>query len=201
MTILQPEDERVLIIEGLLRLDSPQGTQRIHKRRLNAYSDREYSHFSLSAPKSNMFSTIPIALVSLETIKYLGYNEDSATEIWNKWTTWTQRYPVPEYDQAFDRYNQASDRPFIKFVVGCLSKGRHLDTREDDIRQWRDFMNFCGINPETQAAILNPTYHNVRSGKSCLIWVQDTIELKYWSLKAIRTASQERAEAIQRAAS
>ncbi|KAM0258590.1 hypothetical protein ACHAQJ_003761 [Trichoderma viride] len=193
MSLLHPEDKKVLLNEGLLRISNIPGIQRIHKRRLNTHSDVEYAHLPLSAPESNMFCPIPINLISLQTIKYFGYNEKTATDIWNEWANWVPEHPA-EYDQVFEM-------PFLESVIGYLTKACHLDTSDKDDRYWSYCMNFCGINQETQTAILDPAFREARLARSCIFWIQDTIELRFRVLRGVKRASLERANAIQKTSS
>ncbi|KAL7793060.1 hypothetical protein V8C37DRAFT_379158 [Trichoderma ceciliae] len=62
-------------------------------------------------------------------------------------------------------------------------------------------MNLCGINQETQTAIMDPTFKSIRLTQSCLFWIRDTIEMRYRGLLEIEKASLEREMAIKRAAS
>ncbi|RFU76541.1 hypothetical protein TARUN_5705 [Trichoderma arundinaceum] len=189
MSILQPEDKRALVNQGLLLLDTPKDTQRIHKRRLTRNSNVEYSHLPLNS-EPDMFVTIPEELVSLATIQYLGYGEESATHIWNRWIASAPGYYVPESDPAFGT-------PFIDAIIGYSDRRYDIDTCDEDDEKWHECMNRCGIDRDTQNAIMNPAFKRIRLTESCLFWIRDTIELRYLALLEVQKASHERSRAIE----
>jgi hypothetical protein len=81
-SVLAPLDKANLINCGLASPITPDGTQHVHKRRLNRSSDEENAHIPLvpfSAPDStDAFSEIPADLISEATLNYLGYNKETA---------------------------------------------------------------------------------------------------------------------------
>ncbi len=85
MSILSPADIESLLTSSLASPVSKNNTRQIHKQRLNRSSDKENTYLPLSPlsetssslPKS-AFSTIPENIISLITLKYLGYNDEMA---------------------------------------------------------------------------------------------------------------------------
>ncbi|KAI1380811.1 hypothetical protein F4677DRAFT_404690 [Hypoxylon crocopeplum] len=202
MSILSQADIESLLGSGLVSPSSPNGTRRIHKRRLNRSSDEENSHLPLSpvsmassASTSNMFSTIPEVLISLATLKHLGCNEETATRLWGEWTNWPSGNPVRETD------DEISGVPFIEFVTGHLASDRNIDTFDENNQEWYDCMNHCGTNPEVQASIMDPIFRDIRLTESCLFWIKDTVDLRYRGLVEVQKASRDRTMTLQRASS
>jgi hypothetical protein len=202
MSVLAPADAEDLVATGLASPASSNGTRRVHKRRLNRSSDEENSHLPLtpvsslsSTPDFETYVTIPETLVSLATLKYLGYTDATANQIWARWTNWPPGPP--------GRFEVDSDGEilFIEVATGYLTLGREHDTWSDDDQPWYDCMSVCGIRPEVQVSIMDPVYKKIRLTESCCFWMKDTIELRYRSLEAVQRASRERAMALQRAAS
>jgi hypothetical protein len=142
-----------------------------------------------------MYATIPEFLVSLATLKYLGYTDTAANQIWDRWSNWPSTPP--------GRFEVDSDGEilFTDVAVSHLNRVRDQDTWDENDRSWFDFMNLCGINLEVQTAIMDPIYKRIRLTESCYFWVKDTIELRYRGLEAIQRASRERTMATTRAES
>jgi hypothetical protein len=204
MSVLEPADAQYLVASGLASPASSNGTRRIHKRRLNRSSDEENSDLPLTPPSSSPphaslsaenSATIPDTLVSLATLKYLGFTEVAANQIWARWTNWPQGPP--------GRFESDSDGEimFVEVAVGHLTIGRDSDTSDDNDQEWHQCLSICGINAETRASIMDPLYKRIRLTESCCFWVKDTIELRYRGLEAVQEASRERAMALQRASS
>ncbi|KAL7911866.1 hypothetical protein GGI35DRAFT_491960 [Trichoderma velutinum] len=125
-----------------------------------------------------MTSTLPDQLVSLATIRYLGYDDDTASQIWNKWTAQAPGDdPVPECIPL-----PPFELRFIDYVIA-----------------YSYCMDRCGINEDTQAAIMDPVFRRIRLTESCIFWVRNTIELRYEALESsVQEASREREHASQR---
>lgn len=200
MSVLASADVEELFAAGLISPSTSNGTRRVHKRRLNRSSDEEYSHVPLtpisstsSSSVTETYVTIPEVLISLATLKYLGYTDAAANEIWDRWSNWPSG-PPGRYEVDDD-----GEIPFIDVAVGHLSRFRDQDTWNDHDRPWFDFMELCGINLESQTALMDPIYKRIRLTESCYFWMRDTIEMRYRGLEAIQRASRERAMATNRA--
>jgi hypothetical protein len=202
MSVLASADVEDLSSTGLISPPSANGTLRVHKRRLNRSSDEENSHLPLtpisstsSSSVTEMYATIPELLISLATLKYLGYTDTAANQIWDRWSNWPSTPP--------GRFEVDSDGEvlFIDVAVSHLNRVRDQDTWDENDRLWFNFMNLCGINLEVQTNIMDPIYKRIRLTESCYFWVKDTIKLRYRGLEAIQRASRERTMATTRAAS
>lgn len=91
--LLATADADTLQSSGLLSPpNSTGGSRRIHKRCLNRSSDQEYSTIPLSithdSPQAHdAFTTIPVVLISRESLEYLGLSEQRSRELWEEWTS------------------------------------------------------------------------------------------------------------------
>jgi hypothetical protein len=139
---------------------------------------------------TDSYATISNTLDSLATLKYLGYNDTAAHQIWAKWSTW------PPGGYAEDPWGEL---PFLEAATSHLIRGRDHDTWDDDDQLWRNCMDICGIEPVIQALIMDPMYKTIRLTESCCFWMKDTIELRYRGLEAIEEDSRNRAKALERA--
>jgi hypothetical protein len=120
-TILAPLDSADLLNRGLLGPGTSTGFNRIHKRRLNRSNDKEYLdiplNVSLSSPAAeDAFAMIPVALISRETLVYVGLSEVKATELWSQWSNWPA--------QGARRETDPDDGGFIvtfkEFIIGSF---------------------------------------------------------------------------------
>ncbi|KAI1214165.1 uncharacterized protein F4807DRAFT_468115 [Annulohypoxylon truncatum] len=196
MSILSPRDAESLLASGLLSSPDMDGNRRIHIRRLNRSSDEEYSDVPLdpiSTTTSTMFRTIPENLISLATLRYLGFNEETATYIWHRWTNWP---PGPIVRETDDDRGADFVMTFIDFATDHVTAKRELDAFEDRNLDWFNFMDECGICPELVNHIMDPVFKDIRLTQSCLFWVKDTMELRYRGLQEVQKASHERAMSL-----
>ncbi|KAK0724113.1 hypothetical protein B0H67DRAFT_631998 [Lasiosphaeris hirsuta] len=201
-TILAPLDVSNLQAEGLLRQGTSVGSRRLHKRRLNRSSDEEHHGIPLEIPQNELamqdaFATIPIYLISQETLKHVGLSASKADQLWSAWTNWPTDGPGRETD-ADDGGLQVS---FLDFITGRATRSGIPDTTGGSDTEWYTCLNACGVNQKTQAAIMDPFFNDVRLDRTCLDWVRDTIKMRYAGLQDIQRASREREMELQRAAS
>lgn len=198
MSTLCPADEQNLLSSGLVSSVSPQGTRKIHRRRLNLFSDEENAHIPLTSlsdtPSDSIeaaFHTIPDQLISKATLKCLGYNTETANELWFRWTHWPPNTGVireTDPDGA-----GCLEMPFIIFATGHLASGREVDTCDDeDDEPWYNCMLRCGINSSTQQDIMVQDFRVMRLTESCRFWLKDTMILRYRGLEEVQNASQQR---------
>ncbi|KAL7786840.1 hypothetical protein V8C43DRAFT_324191 [Trichoderma afarasin] len=143
-----------------------------------------------------MNSTLPDQLVSLATIKYLGYDDETASQIWNKWIAQApEADPVPEIIPIYQ-----FELTFMDYIVGYSYGHGHrydpeLNANDDDDAKWYDCMDRCGINKDTQGAIMDPVFKRTRLTEACVFWIRNTIELRYEALKSsIQEASRDSLE-------
>jgi hypothetical protein len=198
-SILGEVDVAILLNQGLLGPGRSNGSRRIHKRRLNRSSDEEYEEIpldvSLNSPSAvDAFATIPITLVSWDTLEYLGLSTGKADEIWSEWTQWPVTGPRRETDPDDGGLQVA----FIDLITARLEN--YEDVYEDNDAQWYQCLNVCGISTPVQAAIMDPNFKHIRLTESCIFWVKDTLGMRYAGLEDIRRASRQRELDLMRAA-
>ncbi|KAI2629282.1 hypothetical protein GGS26DRAFT_560110 [Hypomontagnella submonticulosa] len=194
MSILSQADIESLRVSGLVSPPYPDGTRRIHKRRAGQWSDEEYADLPLNdvSTTPDTYLTIPEELVSLATLKYLGWDDETAAILWNEWTS------RPPDDSAWG-LDDIDGMGFLGFVTDRSTSNGLNDTCDDDDWVWYHYMSHCGINAETQESIMDPCFKEIRLTESCRFWVQDTVDSRYRALLEIRSASQARAMALQQA--
>ena len=199
MSVLASADVEDLSAAGLISLPSSNGTRRVHRRRLDRLSDEANSHLPLtpisstasSSAVTEMYATVPELLFSLATLKYLGYTDTAANQIWDRWSNWPSTPPMA------GRYGVDLDGEilFIEVAVSHVRRFRDQDTWDENDGSWFDFMHLCGINLETQTDIMDPIYKRMRLMGSCYLSVKDTIERRYHGLESIQRALRERTRA------
>ncbi|KAH8812206.1 hypothetical protein F5884DRAFT_843557 [Xylogone sp. PMI_703] len=141
---------------------------------------------------NDLHLTVPGELISLATLKYLGYDAETATQLWHRWINWPTGPPYQE--TAAD----IGDILFIDFVTGYLRRGG-VDAVDDNDQAWHSCMNGCGISAELQQAIMDPVFRTIRLTESCVFWIRDTMKMRYKGLEAARESSRKCAMDAQRA--
>ncbi|KAH8587758.1 hypothetical protein B0O99DRAFT_665269 [Bisporella sp. PMI_857] len=190
-TTLAPLDSANLLNRGLLGPGRTSGFHRLHKRKLNRSSDEENHDIpldvSFSSPAADdAFATIPVALISYETLVYVGLSEAKATELWRQWTNWPAQGPRRETDPD----DCGLVVTFKNFIIGSFEN--QIDATDDNEQQWRACLNGCGIAVDVQNAIMDPRFKTLCFSQSCLYWVNDTVGMRYAGLEDIQRSSRER---------
>ncbi|KAJ9268253.1 hypothetical protein DTO212C5_5700 [Paecilomyces variotii] len=198
-TILAPLDSADLLNRGLLGPGRTTGSHRLHKRRLNRSSDEENRDIpldvSLSSPAvDDAFAMIPVALISYETLVYVGLSEAKATELWRQWINWPAQGPRRETDRDDGGWVVT----FKDFIIGSFEN--RVDAADDNDQEWRACLNACGIAVDVQDAIMDPRFKYLRLSESCLYWINDTVKMRYAGLEDIQRSSREREMQLRRAA-
>ncbi|KAK0720984.1 hypothetical protein B0H67DRAFT_577867 [Lasiosphaeris hirsuta] len=90
-TILAPLDVSNLQTEGLLRQGTSSRIRRLHQRRLNRSSEEEHRDIPLEIPQNDSaiqdaFASIPVFLISRETLTHVGLSASKAEQLWSAWT-------------------------------------------------------------------------------------------------------------------
>lgn len=163
-------DSADLLNRGLLRPGRTTGYHRLHKRRLNRSSDEENQDIpllvSLSSPAADdAFAMIPVALISYETLDYVGLSEAKATKLWSQWTNWPSLGPRRETDPD----DGGLIVTFKDFIIGSFEN--RVDATSDNAQQWRTCLNECGIAVDVQDAIMDPHFKYLYLSQSCLCWI------------------------------
>ncbi|PHH78519.1 hypothetical protein CDD80_6708 [Ophiocordyceps camponoti-rufipedis] len=89
---------------------------------------------------------------------------------------------------------------FEEFFMGWLSSTFTTDRCGEDDREWREYMNRCGIDRELQDAIMSPPYRDLRLTSTCYFWIQEAVSTRYRALLEVQAASKERDMEIHGAA-
>ncbi|KAH0491137.1 hypothetical protein TgHK011_002579 [Trichoderma gracile] len=133
---------------------------------------------------------LPMDLVSVDTLEYLGFNEETAEFIWND-----RIKPLVRANAA--KPNSHLSEPFMYHIIDHVyDAGQVSNTCEDNKRLWHRCMSHCGLNRQTKMAIMDPIFNKIRRTQSCLDWVRNTIELRFKALQDLRAA--EAASALRR---
>ncbi|KAL8365023.1 hypothetical protein RB595_004030 [Gaeumannomyces hyphopodioides] len=203
--IFHPEDEAELLAQGLLTPAS-NGRRRIHKRRLQSSSEESSANIPLtpiswgSDSDSTLFEVVPDALNSRETLLYLGFNEETASYLWHRWTHWDEESNGPRLDidtGEFPKIELDEGTTFIGLALYHI-EDLHVNAVTEDDQSWRSCMVACGISDGLQDDILDPFFKNIRMTESCLFWLIDTLQMRWRGLKSIQATSHERAHASRR---
>ncbi|KZZ92588.1 hypothetical protein AAL_06214 [Moelleriella libera RCEF 2490] len=196
MPIFAPIDEENLMSQGLLSPPSEHGTRRIHKRRLHQFSDREYSDIPLtpsSLSSDDSSSIIPENMLSIATIKYVGFDDATAHSIWRTWLTWTPDGRVQETENSKD-----CDFSFFEHLISSVIRHKPHDVFSEDDQEWRNLLQRMGIDQRTQNAIMDPFFKVCRLNGTCVECVEETVEARYRTLEMIQAESRKRDMELQR---
>ena len=127
--------------------------------------------------RQDAFAWIPLEGESLATIKFLGYTDEKAMELWERW----------EADAEQDRFRV----DFIHYVLPPRFDGdnKFHDNMNawDEDDDWRGVTEKWGLSEEFQDAIMDPEFDNVRFTESLRAWVYGTIKLRYDTLLLIES--------------
>ena len=109
---------------------------------------------------------IPEVLHSIETYEFMGFNHDTAVQLWERFTT------CPEDE----------DPDILDFAMWQVKSTRDAIAEPDD---WRGCMEHAGISEELQDAILQSDFADVRSTASCHFWLEDSITAAWETLESL----------------
>lgn len=200
MSLLQPLDETVLLRAGLVTLPDTTDNRRLHRRCIDIFNNDngDLTSSPIEPVDSDSFVTIPDKLISEATLQHLGYRSEIAAHLWSRWVNWPPGEVIRETDP--DESGKLI-MTFLDFAKGYAEgRGRQNDvTFEDTLEEWPAYLDACGINTETQTALMDPLYTNIRETGSCMFWILDTMELRYRGLELVQTLSVKRERMIQRA--
>lgn len=186
LQLLSSLDAENLLAAGLIGPVTPAGTRRVHKRRLDPFSDKEYEHIPLcdvntpQADSLEAYAEIPNDLISEATLRYIGYDAGFASYLWNQWRNRRPGHPAREGDDRED------GMPFIVFATGHVEGRVNEDiSDENDYAPWFRCLEACHIDSSTTDAIMDPHFRDARCSESCLFLIKDTMEMRYRGLETI----------------
>lgn len=123
---------------------------------------------------------VPEYIESVETLEYIGWGEEKATDIWARWEIVKQ---TESNEAAFQQH-------FLEYALSAIPNLKLEDRQED----WDAEMLNWGVGAELRAAIMDEAYTNIRLTESAQYWVKDTMEIRYLSLERLQRDSQMRAQ-------
>lgn len=176
--------------------DTP-GLILLHKRCLSiySYSHPDYVDLPPSPPSvaPQAYFIIPENLISMASLKYMGFNDETAERIWARWVIkFPEGAPIAETEPV----NGVS---FLDAAIGFLADRKaELDTWSDDGETWIASMDQWGIDQELQNIIMDDVFKNMREEGSLFFWLRGTVELAYGGLQEVREASLLRERELQR---
>ncbi|KAF2139824.1 uncharacterized protein K452DRAFT_310206 [Aplosporella prunicola CBS 121167] len=141
-------------------------------RSLSSTSVTSESFAATATNKEADFIDIPEFLYSKETYVFLGFTEEVAGIMWQKFLS------QPSESLADD---EVDFRHFIEYPRARLDDYDIEDalTTSDD---WDICLSQVGVNEKLHDAIMMPTYSDLRSTASCKFWVRESIEDTWASL-------------------
>ncbi|KAI1094905.1 hypothetical protein F5B19DRAFT_420078 [Rostrohypoxylon terebratum] len=192
--IISPRDEQLLLASGLLSPIRPDGTHIIHKRLFDNWSNENYAHLPFEpispATESTLYWTIPNDLISLVTLRHLGYNAQRASLLWDRWCNWSAHRVAREIDDPTGAHFVIT---FLQLATNHLSSRGDYDTSSSDNSEWYELMADCGIDAQLQNEIMDSEYKHIRQTRSCIDWLRDSLATRYYGLQEARMASRRRA--------
>ncbi|PTB66894.1 hypothetical protein BBK36DRAFT_1198799 [Trichoderma citrinoviride] len=124
---------------------------------------------------------LPQDLISIATLRYLGFDEEAA------WFIWCDRVcPLVRDEHSLD-FNDDVNQAFICHIIEHVHE-HGGNTCEDNDQTWHESMAACGIDVWTRRAIMDPIFKRIRLTQSCLYWVRDTIHHRFQALLDVRAA-------------
>lgn len=174
--ILDPNDAADLMQRGWLSAPH-NGTQFIRRNLMN--SPRPLKLINHNANMGELVD-IPTELESLETLKFIGYNDPTAECILGSWLS------LPADDRG----------SFIDFATDYIRNEYKnvVDTRLGNTAKWHRVMNACGINIDTQMEIRQTALEVWRLNYSVKEWVLGTMKSRFSRLELAQENSKARAQ-------
>jgi hypothetical protein len=123
---------------------------------------------------------VPEYIESVETLEYIGWGEEKATDIWARWEIIKQ---TESNEAAFQQH-------FLEYALSAIPDLKLEDRQED----WDAEMLNWGAGAGLRAAIMDEAYTNIRLTESAQYWVKDTMEIRYLSLERLQRNSQMRVQ-------
>ncbi|KAH6716522.1 hypothetical protein BKA61DRAFT_476617 [Leptodontidium sp. MPI-SDFR-AT-0119] len=118
---------------------------------------------------------IPEFMESVETLEYIGWGEEKATDIWARW----------EIVKQTESNEITFQQRFLEYALSAIPDLKLEDRQED----WDAEMLNWGVGDELRAAIMDEAYTNIRLTESAQYWVKDTMEIRYLIIPQVATSS------------
>jgi len=122
-----------------------------------------------------------VSIESCAGLEYIGFNTDTATEIWNRW----DGRPDGEFnpDSLWDYISAHIAR--LHYVFGHLAP---LDT--PPTKSPAEAMTDLGIRQDVQDGILHPDYTEIFETQPLHFWLTDTLRINYFHILEVLGRSQ-----------
>ncbi|MCJ1365847.1 hypothetical protein MMC16_004972 [Acarospora aff. strigata] len=127
---------------------------------------------------------VPANLRSRETYAFLGFDEETATRLWERYISKPADMPASFFDFAFWRIDESTTPD--------------ASSASDD---WDSCLRAHGTNDKLRTAILLPEFADLRYTASCKYWIIDAMKMGYEALEAMDERMRLEAASIQRAKS
>ncbi|CRL29319.1 unnamed protein product [Penicillium camemberti] len=116
---------------------------------------------------------LPQELKSRETYEFIGFNEETASKLWDQYLNRPINDPLDPFDFDFMDYARSQVRNHTVPDVLSIT---------DD---WTPTMTTLGISQCLQLSILHPDFDDVRATASCKFWLLDSIEMAFKTLEGM----------------
>ncbi|KAL9118352.1 MAG: hypothetical protein Q9187_005106 [Circinaria calcarea] len=135
-----------------------------------------------SGYSSDYIVDIPEQLESVQTLRFMGFDEEAAGNIWTRWAELSKDPDFPdEFQTMADAY------------IGSIK----VDA-EDETDNWHAVLRQLGISKELIDVIMIPEYSDLRMTASAKYWLRDTFAMRFRSLLGMQQASTTRIRALMK---
>lgn len=121
-------------------------------------------------PSTGYTLDLPESAVSVAALEFIGFNTQTATEIFVRFTTrpYPEKCPDDYLDYVFGNTSRLTVNPY-----------RHYPPRQA--------MTLLGLTPKFQDAILDPHFSHVFLTETIKFWVDDTLRINYLALLQLQS--------------
>jgi hypothetical protein len=168
--VVLPEDVHHLEKAGLLTPASG-GMRKISISTI--FSDSTQNSSDPGYSSENAMIEICEMMQSPETLIWLGFNDETAIDLWTSWQNWDEDDPAE----------------FLELITGYI-KHHQLDAAEND--NWPEILAIIGINDRLITAIMDPDFTDCRVTATAKHWILDSLQARYRVLMKATEASEER---------
>ena len=134
--------------------------------------------------RQDAFEWIPLEQESLATIKYIGYTDEKAKDLWEVWEAILNSEEDPDFLHDI----------LLPPIYDSVNKFADTLNAWDESDDWRGVMKKWGLSKEFQDTIMDPEFADIRLTESMRAWVSGTMRLRLDTLQCIAKVSELRAE-------
>ncbi|KAJ5382700.1 hypothetical protein N7517_000611 [Penicillium concentricum] len=128
---------------------------------------------------------LPQEMESGETYEFIGFNEETASKLWDQYVSRPIDDPLDSLDFEFMDYARSQVKNSTVPDVLSIT---------DD---WTPTMAALGIGQCLQQSILHPDFDDVRATASCKFWLLDSIEMAFKTLEGLNSQLRQEMERRQ----